>query len=125
MSVKNGRNTYSFLRRSRLYQDAILSLLRKLSQYLFLLTKVKTQLINPSIPCWDPSVAIPIPSYEGQDASTAFMSIVYNNNVAIPIPSYEGQDIAFPGYPIILIIPSQYLFLLTKVKTSGTFTSKK
>ena len=62
-----------------------------LSQYLFLLTKVKTR--------------------DWRDVVFAAVK------VAIPIPSYEGQDLKKPhlskGFD-----ESQYLFLLTKVKTT-------
>ena len=53
--------------------------------------KVKT--VTRNVGGWHKAVAvaIPIPSYEGQDftAPTEWQVVYF---VAIPIPSYEGQD---------------------------------
>ena len=88
-----------------------------LSQYLFLLAKVKTN--SPELGCsdWQPGgrntysflrrsrlsisvgsslgnfVAIPIPSCEGQDEEIADLWRDNAMYVAIPIPSCEGQDL--------------------------------
>ena len=64
---KVGRNTYSFLRRSRREQKSLFGL-------------------------FDLKVAIPIPSCEGQDASSTKQQTKAFCCVAIPIPSCEGQD---------------------------------
>ncbi len=69
----------------------MLYLARSLSQYLFLLMKVKTS---------------PAP-IEEED-------LWY---VAIPIPSYEGQDGEWTHNLLPTFGWSQYLFLLMKVKT--------
>ncbi len=79
--------------------------------------KVKTSSKhNLSTRLW--SVAIPIPSYEGQDVLTLLLNYS-RTSVAIPIPSYEGQDeLADAQYPFLKGAVSQYLFLLMKVKTN-------
>ena len=41
---------------------------------------------------WKGAVAIPIPSYEGQDLVVLEALLASKAFVAIPIPSYEGQD---------------------------------
>ena len=116
---RHSRNTYSFLRRSRhipyVWEDHYEG---GLSQYLFLLAKVKTGKYwkTQKAPF---GVAIPIPSCEGQDAEAnevlnapelkeesqylfllakvktiyiAKLSSEHRGIVAIPIPSCEGQD---------------------------------
>ena len=89
-------------------------------------------------------VAIPIPSYEGQDLIEYIKTLTPSQGlfVAIPIPSYEGQDktlqkrknqleeagrntysflrrsrLQASGCRQAKSTLSQYLFLLTKVKT--------
>ncbi len=67
-----------------------------MSQYLYLLVKVRTREIYFSIPAGHLDVAIPIPSGEGQNWKELTLCIL-TSMVAIPIPSGEGQNITRNG----------------------------
>ena len=108
------RNTYSFLRRSRPYLLKHQPKDFYWSQYLFLLTKVKTRYSN------DPltrvfSVAIPIPSYEGQDYEAAEeQETDLQSQYLFLLTKVKTRELLESG---LSNVQSQYLFLLTKVKT--------
>ncbi len=105
----------------RTNHDPLGGLPHAVSQYLYLLVKVRTKKKTVTLTEGNSFVAIPIPSGEGQNEHVGKLRWK-TNKVAIPIPSGEGQNgialarLAFAKRERSL---SQYLYLLVKVRTQG------
>ena len=107
-----------------LWWDTTVTLL--VSQYLYLLVKVRTPKAFRPSGVTRGSVAIPIPSGEGQNMGLSHDGqTVSREVVAIPIPSGEGQNHTTHPHSRPHSRPSQYLYLLVKVRTSCGVMSER